>query len=315
MKTQLVLALTLILPTICVAQQYQISSPGMQPMATPHYQPAVAGPSYQPVAAPAPNHSMAPAPRFNMAPPATGFSGGCDSGGCDVGGGFVGGGYDGGTGIDCGYGDCCGSGKCCGVYFSAFSGYAELDDQNSVGYARDLLVDYNPGWAVGGAIGKRLCRNVRMELEYTFRNQSVDQVQFNGNFPGNESGFQASHAGMLNFAYDLVLGNGKIVPYIGGGIGVASIDSRVRYGNGVATLDGDDSSVAYQWMAGISLRRRPNMEIFAEYRFFEIDDPKLNRFGGPAIGTVGGMQTPNPNILLESEYNSQDIMAGIRFSF
>jgi hypothetical protein len=51
------------------------------------------------------------------------------------------------------------------------------------------------------------------------------------------------------------------------------------------------------------------MEMFVEYRFFEIDDPKLNRFGGPTINGA------TPNIILNSEYISNDILAGIRFNY
>jgi hypothetical protein len=62
-------------------------------------------------------------------------------------------------------------------------------------------------------------------------------------------------------------------------------------------------------MAGLNYRTRPNMEMFVEYRFFEIDDPKLNRFGGPTINGA------TPNIILNSEYISNDILAGIRFNY
>ena len=342
MKTQIVLAISFLLPAACLAQHYQVSAPANYNISSPNVaqptvaQPGFAQPNYaQPTTGP--YQPMMAAPTMVPGSAAPQFaSGGCDSGSCGVGvgggcgvdGGFLGNGcgVDGGmiggcSSGSCGSGGCglggkvfgsCGNagGECCGTYFTIFAGYAELDDQPSTGINRNLLIDFNPGYAVGGAIGRRLGRNLRMELEYTFRHQTPEVVQFNGNFPGNIDGLQTSHAGMMNFVYDLVFGNGRIVPYLGGGIGVASVDSRVSYGSGVATLNGDDTGIAYQWMAGVSLRTRPNMEWFAEYRFFEIDDPKLNRFGGPAIGSV-----PNPNVLLDSEYISQDIMVGLRFNF
>ncbi len=316
MKIQTVLAAFLMLPTMCFAQNYQISSPmpvGGAPIYAQPYNPYQAA---QTQTAPAP---VAQEPQAAMNYPMQGPAMACDSGGgCDssVGGNF----FSNGSGFDGGLsGPCCGSGcgdVCCkGSYFTMFVGSSEMDDQTSTGYQRDLNIDFNQGYAIGGAIGRRVCRNVRMELEYAFRSQTPDTVVFNGNPQNNVRGLQNSHAGMLNVAYDMLLGAGKFVPYIGGGIGVASVDSRVRYGNGVATLDGDDSGVAYQWMAGLSYRARPNMEMFVEYRFFEVDDPKLNRFGGPAIGTGGPSTMANPNILLESEYISQDIFAGIRFNY
>lgn len=312
-----------------------------------------AQPAYAAPPAYAPQPAYTPQPFYNppLGPPPNGASesfgdygysggGGCDSGGCDSGGGFGGGGFGGGGGgyIDGGSfgggggfgsggggydgggfsgGSACGGVGGCGLfggggtgtYFTIFGGGLELDDQNSVGFQRDLLVDYAQGYVAGGAIGKRVARNLRAEIEYAFRSLTPDTIIFNGVNQGNVSGIQNSHAAMFNFTYDLVFGRGNIVPYIGGGVGVASVDSRIAYGTGVASLDGDDSSVAYQWLAGISFRARPNMEMFLEYRFFEIDDPKLNRFGGPPIGG----QTPN--ILLNSEFASNDIIAGFRFNF
>lgn len=330
------IALTLI-PSFSFAQ-YQVSA--TQPQTRGGYVQANYGPPAQAGYAPTSQASYAPQPTFSPQPtfaqpigPApggtmqsfgdVGMSGGCDS--CDAGGGgfagggfsgggFAGGGFDGGVidGGGCGgggFGGCGGFGGGSGTYFTIFGGGLELDDQNSFGIQRNVDVDYGQGWAVGGAIGKRVARNLRAEIEYAFRSQTPDTLAFNGVNQGILSGFQNSHAAMFNFAYDLVLGRGNIVPYIGGGVGVASVDSRIAYGPGIATLDGDDSSVAYQWMAGISFRARPNMEMFLEYRFFEIDDPKINRFGGPPING----QTPN--VLLESEYVSNDIFAGLRFNF
>lgn len=327
MKTQILLAISFLLPAACLAQHHQAAGTANYNFNAPNYAPNYAptnGP-YQPTVGTAPSVAPSVAP-FNAAPQYAG-GGGCDSGSCGVGGGLVGSGcgVDGGSlgngffgngfGGDvsgcCGGGSCGGGGgSCCGTYFSIFGGYVELNDQQSTAVGRNLLIDFNPGYAAGAAIGRRLGRNLRMELEYTFRNQTPEIVQFNGGFPGNIDGLQNSHAGMLNFVYDLVLGNGRFVPYAGGGVGVGSIDSRVSYGSGVAALNGDDTSIAYQWLAGISMRTRPNFEWFAEYRFFEIDDPKINRFGGPPLGGF-----PNPNVLLDSEFVSRNIMVGLRFSF
>ena len=102
---------------------------------------------------------------------------------------------------------------------------------------------------------------------------------------------------------------GVLVPYAGMGLGVTNIGSDVRYGNGGATLNGNDTSLAFQWMAGITVRSFQNAELFCEYRYFEANDPKLNRFGGPPINGVV------PNLILESEYVSRDVNFGIRLNF
>ncbi len=242
-----------------------------------------------------------------------------NSGGCGMGGGCGSAGYSGGYGgLDSiGSGSCgdgcetaCETGGCNGgTYFSIFAGLSDMDTQNSNGFQRNLQINFDQGYAAGGAVGRRLTRAVRAELEYVYRSQTPDAINFNGNEQNNISGQQSSHAGMMNVIYDLVIGNGNIVPYIGGGVGVAGVDSQIRYGGMGSTLDGDDSGIAYQWMAGLTYRAQPNMEMFVEYRFFEIDDPKLNRFGGPPVNGAPA------NIILNSEYVSNDIFAGIRFNW
>ncbi len=330
------IAVVLMLPALAAAQHYQVAAPAYQPTFQPSYNPTPVSP--MPTAPRMPLPSAAPAGygggsiagNFCDSGGCDSYGGGgyigagyggagagnfCDSGGCDSFGGGIGGGhcggFDGGIGGgDCGSASSCGSGFGGNTYFSVFGGASELDEQNSVGFQRDLNINYDTGYLIGGAIGRRLFRNLRSELEYTFRSQDATSVVFNGNPVGNVGEFQNSHSAMFNLVYDLVLGNGNFVPYIGVGAGLAFIDSRVTYGTGVASLDGNDSSAAYQWMAGLAWRARPNMEAFVEYRFFEVMDPKLNRFGGPGIGF-----SQNPNILLESEYQSNDIVAGLRFNF
>lgn len=367
MKYQQLLAVaaTLLLPTFCSAQAWQVASPAatrpgtVQPYqsAIPGMNPGVTGTAVPPtpVASPTPVPTPTPAavpytmPANQMAvgPMAAGggYGVGCDGGvcgggGCDAGGygggmvmgggcdsGGIGGGsmaYGGGSSVlsggcdSIGCGDCfdgcdtgCCSTGCCGggTYFSIFAGVADLDRQISTGYQRDLQIDYDQGYGIGGAIGRRVGRFFRTEVEYVYRSQTPGIVNFNGVPQGNISGQQSSHAGMMNLVYDMIIGNGNLVPYLGGGLGVAGVDSQVRYGNMGATLNGDDTGLAFQWMAGLTYRARPNMEMFVEYRFFEVDNPKLNRFGGPPVN--GGPT----NLILDSEYVSNDIFAGLRFNW
>lgn len=215
----------------------------------------------------------------------------------------------------CGSGDCgsavagcCDTDACCGgKYFSIFGGMADLDSQRSTGFQRDLNIQFEQGYALGGAVGRRVGRNLRAEMEYCYRSQDPGNLVFNGNSYQNLSGNQNCHAGMLNLVFDMIIGHGNLVPYVGAGVGIGSIDSSVQFQQGV--LDGDDSALALQWMAGLSYRCKPNMEIFCEYRHFELDDPKLNYFGGPQVNIY------TPNILLNSEYKSSDVFAGFRFNF
>jgi len=193
-----------------------------------------------------------------------------------------------------------------GRYFSLFGGVTAIDDQVSTGFQRNVLADFDEGFNVGGAIGRRINGGpYRVEGEFTYRNNDADEVTFNGNpQPGVDGGID-SYALMLNVYRDFNT-NGRIRPYIGGGLGFAFVDSDFQYGGLPAIVDGSDSTFAYQAMAGVSAALRNNVDFFVEYRFFAADSPQLNRFGGPPIN--GAPQ----DIVLDSEYFTHGIQAGIR---
>ena len=318
-----VISTLLSLPVLCLAQT--ASSP--VPAFAPGYQggshpmmPAAYGPNAAPMAGPmAPHAPMAgpmagPTPSMGVSNTFSDYGAmGASAESYDAGSSY----FDAGN---CGSGNCgssaLGSGSCdsgggCspggGRYMSIFGGLADLDQQQSTGFDRNLVAQFEEGYGLGAAFGRRIGRFFRSELEYTYRSQDPGSIVFNNVLYNNASGNQNAHSGMYNLFFDMIIGYGNLVPYIGGGIGVGFIDSNVEFGAG--ELDGDDTALALQWMAGLSYRARPNMELFVEYRFFEMEDPKLNYFGNPMI------DVRTPNILLNTEYQSTDIFAGFRFNF
>ena len=203
-----------------------------------------------------------------------------------------------------------GCGGSSGPYVSIFGGVHTLDDQTSTGYQRLVEAEFDEGFIGGGSIGMKRGR-LRTEIEYTYRTNTPESIDFNGvTIAANTvGGRNNTHSGMLNFALDLGVGNNSWQPYVGGGVGFAYIGSDLSYGGLPARLNGDDTSLAYQGFAGISKQLRNNAQFFAEYRYFEAHDPKLNRFGGPAIN--GSPQ----NLILDSEYASHGLLFGLRMSF
>lgn len=191
-------------------------------------------------------------------------------------------------------------------YFSIFGGVTALDNQESVGFQRNVLTDFDEGFNVGAAIGRRVNGGpYRVEGEFTFRNNDANEIEFNGNPVPAVDGDISSYAFMVNVLRDFN-GNGRIKPYVGAGLGFAFVDADFQYGGLPAEVNGQDSTFAYQAMAGLSAPLRRNIDMFVEYRFFAADSPQLNRFGGPPIN--GAPQ----DIILDSEYFSHGIQAGIR---
>lgn len=212
------------------------------------------------------------------------------------------GGFGGGlSGADCGPNGPCAA-NCGGPYISIIGGYVGMQDQ-SVG-GREL--EYDDGFAVGGAIGRRLTMNFRVEAEYIYReNDFAGETGILPAVPVQPFGELLSHTGMINGYFDIPIGVGTIVPYLGAGVGVTGIDSEL----GQASVFGDDfsvfdfdSSFAFQWMAGVTVRTLPNAELFVEYRFFEANDPQFEL----ASATTA---------IVDSEYVNDNVFFGVRMNF
>lgn len=229
------------------------------------------------------------------------------AGACDGGIGGIGG-YGGGLGsfgggisnADCGPNGPCAS-KCGGPYVSIFAGAVDVGDQTVGG----LELEHEEGFAVGAAIGHRLTKNFRTELEYVYRENEFDGLNAAlPAIPRETLGQVLSHSGMINGYFDLPIGVGHIVPYVGAGAGVTGIDSELAQssaGGGFTVID-FDSSFAYQWIAGVTVRTFPNAEFFAEYRFFEANDPQFEL--NAATREV-----------VDAEYVTRNIFFGVRLNF
>ncbi|WP_084462401.1 OmpA family protein [Oceanibaculum pacificum] len=175
------------------------------------------------------------------------------------------------------------------VGFGLGGNYLEDSDISGSGVNTDAEFEWGPmgaaslGYNFGGP---------RLELEFSYRVNDVDQL---GGGAGSGEGRAA--ALMLNALYDFNMGGFK--PYLGVGIGGAS----VKY-DGVGPIAGsaiNDSDIvlAYQGIAGVGYALTPQLDLFADYRYFATQDPE---FSGPT-GSVDG------------EYTAHTVMVGLRYTF
>ncbi|HMP79635.1 MAG TPA: outer membrane beta-barrel protein, partial [Pirellulaceae bacterium] len=230
---------------------------------------------------------------------------GCDAYGCDSG--FRLG------GADCGASGCgsSGCGDCC-RYFSLFGGWVEADSSRLKSPTvpggpggLDLEVEYNTGWLIGGAIGRRLNCNWRFELESAYRNHSFDQVVDGAGGAAPVDGRINVYSGMANIYRDLFGQNAcrRWQPYVGAGAGFAFVKADPSFGGGAWSVD--DSAFAVQGIAGVTFCTSACTQFFAEYRVFGTDDL--------CVTTVAQPQTvPMPTDLF-SDYLSHNFVFGIRF--
>ena len=149
------------------------------------------------------------------------------------------------------------------------------------------------GWAAGGMIGYDFV-GPRLELEGIYRNNQATLQAAPIGFQQFTAGANISDTAiMANVLYDFRFG-WPIVPYIGGGLGIAFVNA--------SALGGSTSSTqfAYQGMIGVGYEIDQNWRVNIEGRYFGTTNPTINN------PFIGGVTYNNNNISL---------MASIQYKF
>ena len=146
---------------------------------------------------------------------------------------------------------------------------------------------------------------LRLEGEISYRENDLDQVNsVTGGglvFPaaGALKGDTSALGYMVNGWYDFDTGT-NWVPFVGGGIGGATISVDVKSVGGAAIgYDESDTVFAYQAGAGIGYKVTPKVTVGLSYRLFGTLDPEFNN----GVNTV------------KAEYMSHNFMAGVLVKF
>jgi len=195
-----------------------------------------------------------------------------------------------------------------GWYTGVQGGANFQKDQESTGPSRVLDLDFDTGGFVAGHLGYKF-RGSRMgrfraEAELSYRKNDVDDIVFNG-VGRIGSGDQDVLAGLMNLFYDINAHSKRYIPFVGAGIGIANINADVAYTPG-AFIDDDDTTFAYQFIAGAQYKITKKFSLVGDARYFALSNPELTRFGGPA---------PAAFVDLDSEYDSFTTSIGLRYDF
>ena len=153
-------------------------------------------------------------------------------------------------------------------YVGVFGGYVMPDDLEN---SSDVSVEES--WALGVKAGYIVptFKWLAVELEFAYlAEQDLDQAGYSGNFSANNL--------MLNFV--LRYPEGKIHPFIGGGIGWSWGELEAT-GPGVA-IDDDDNAFAWQLMAGVNFEITPQWSAELSYRYMRGE----YEFGGSGSDTT-----------------------------
>ena len=179
-----------------------------------------------------------------------------------------------------------------GFYIGAKGGLNILND-SSLDSIVNLDINYGLGLTFGGVLGYDF-EDLRLDAEITYRDNDIDLI----GVPAEGSTTALSY--MINGYFDVPT-HMAVKPYVGGGIGYATVSINDANIPGVATVaDDSDSVFAYQLSAGLGFEISRRTTLSLGYRYFATQELELQDTSG---------------IPLSTEYQSHEINIGVRFLF
>lgn len=155
--------------------------------------------------------------------------------------------------------------------------------------------DHDTGYTLGVAVGASVTPNFSMEIEYAYR--KADFTVTDRAEGDRADGDTSANAFMFNalYMFDGMGATGTVRPYFGGGIGGANVDVSA----GGQDFD-TDTVFAYQLIGGVSYELNPNVNLFAEGRWFQTES-----------GDFDGPQTES----FDGKFETFDLLVGMRYDF
>jgi opacity protein-like surface antigen len=150
-----------------------------------------------------------------------------------------------------------------GKTYVAFSGgvLGPTEFEYDIPYG-DVEVETEDGMAFSAAIGRRIGRHLRLEASATYLESDINEVRRRGGpviqvyYP---AGTIRSYGVGANAYFDFI-NRGPVRPYVGGGIGIASLDVN----DGILTDAG--AALTGRFVAGANFMLADNVSLFAEGR-------------------------------------------------
>ena len=179
------------------------------------------------------------------------------------------------------------------VYVKANTGIGvamDTDIDNMPESAGAAKMTFDSGFVGTLAVGYDFASSLRVEAEYVWQKNDLDQLFYNNRFGNFNDGDLKTQALMVNGYYDVDTGS-SWSPFVGVGLGWAKVDLNTP----ALPLGDNDNVFAYQIMAGVSYAMNDNISFDAQTRFFVTQD-----------ATIQGA---------DFSFSSNDFMLGIRYNF
>jgi len=187
-----------------------------------------------------------------------------------------------------------------GAYVELNLGPSIAEDSDISGGGLSGEVDFDTGFAVGGAVGYRLSNGLRAEGNVSYRETDVDEVT-GGGIALDGAGDVSLVTVMANIYYDFDLGS-PVKPFIGGGIGVGIIDIDSDDSMNVLVVNDDSVEFAWNIMVGAGYGLTESIDLSFGYRYLGTTDPE---FDATLFGISG---------TLDAEITVHEILFGLRYN-
>jgi outer membrane protein OmpA-like peptidoglycan-associated protein len=167
-----------------------------------------------------------------------------------------------------------------GWYMSLGAGANWIEDGKYQWYHSGSATDhgtysYDDGYVVTGAVGFDFGEHWRTEFEVAYRDNNIDSYACGGECGGKTSAEVWELSQMVNVLYDIPLG-GQWEASVGAGVGGNLVVLK-----NLDSLDMDDYVLAGQLIAQAAYRLSDRWQLFADYHYMFMDDPKMNDLTDP----------------------------------
>lgn len=185
-------------------------------------------------------------------------------------------------------------------------------DYDISGVADAGSVDHHMGYDFGGTLGYDF-GPVRLETEVSYRSANMDAYTSLTTTPGyTGNGLTTLGSGKFDSVYGSTsalsfmvnglvdFGSDTTTGFIGGGVGVARVDTNADVTGYGSFIDDSDTVFAWQILAGLRHAVSDNIDVTLKYRFFNADDVNLVDVTGREF---------------DGRFRSHSIMGGITYNF
>ncbi len=185
------------------------------------------------------------------------------------------------------------------LYFTGLIGLGFLEDADntSPGFA-DINSEYEAGFNTGVALGYDWGK-FRAEFEISYKENDIDELQTLG-VPAASTGDFSALSYLLNVFYDFE-NSSLVTPYLGAGLGIATINANNVASAGIINSDDEDTEFAFKFALGAAYHMSPSIDLLADYSYFGTSDPEFTN-------SVTGAN-------FDSEFLSHTLNFGVRFKF